>query len=126
MKYSVYKQDRYTVFQLEEENMNSVVAPDLKSELLAMQIQGVNNLILDVSKVKHTDSAGLSAMLQVGSSWNTSGVFVVSANPYIRNLIDITHLDRVLFIANTVQEAVELVFKEELRRQQEDNSDETS
>ena len=128
MKYSVYKQDSYTVFQLEEDNMNLVVAPDLKSELLGLQIQGVNNLILDLSKVNWADSAGLSAILVVSTSWksNTNGVFVVSGIvPRMRKLMEITHLDRVVFIVDTVQEAVELVFKEELRRKLEDKSDET-
>ena len=128
MKYSVYKQDSYTVFQLEEDNMSLVVAPDLKSELLGLQIQGVNNLILDLSKVNWADSAGLSAIFVVSTSWksNTNGVFVVSGIvPRMRKLIEITHLDRVVFVVDTVQEAVELVFKEELRRKLEDKSDET-
>ena len=108
--------------------MSLVVAPDLKSELLGLQIQGVNNLILDLSKVNWADSAGLSAILVVSTSWksNTNGVFVVSGIvPRMRKLIEITHLDRVVFIVDTVQEAVELVFKEELRRKLEDKSDET-
>ena len=49
MKYSVDKQEKYTVISLQEENLNAIVAPDLKSEFVVMSNEGVPNLILDLS-----------------------------------------------------------------------------
>jgi hypothetical protein len=34
MKYSIDKQEHYAIMTLEEENLNSLLAPDLKSELV--------------------------------------------------------------------------------------------
>lgn len=55
MKYSIDKQERYAVLALEEENLNSLIAPDLKSEFVFLRNEGVKNLIFDLSKVKYVD-----------------------------------------------------------------------
>ena len=49
MKFSIEKESLYTVFKLEEEKLDSTLSPELKSELVALQAQGVNNLILNLS-----------------------------------------------------------------------------
>ncbi len=46
MKYSVEKNEEYAVLTLEEENLNSVKAPDLKSELILLKNGGVAILIV--------------------------------------------------------------------------------
>ena len=63
MKYSIDKQEGYTVLSLQEENLNSVVAPNLKSELVILRNEGIENLILNLEDVKFVDSSGLSAIL---------------------------------------------------------------
>jgi anti-anti-sigma factor len=125
MKYSVDKQDRYTVFQLEEENLNSVVAPDLKSEIVILHNEGVNNLIFDLSKVKYVDSSGLSAILTADRLMKTNGSFVLTGieQPAVKKLFEISRLDSVLSMAPTKQEAVEYVFMEELQRELEAEGD---
>ena len=37
MKFSLDKKDRYSVFQLDEENLNSLMAPNLKSEFVFLR-----------------------------------------------------------------------------------------
>ncbi|WP_373551805.1 STAS domain-containing protein [Haliscomenobacter sp.] len=125
MKYSVDKQDRYTVFQLEEENLNSVVAPDLKSEIVILHNEGVNNLIFDLSKVKYVDSSGLSAILTADRLWKSNGSFVLTGidQVAVKKLFEISRLDSVLSMAPTKQEAVEFVFMEELQRELEAEGD---
>lgn len=126
MKYSVDKQDRYTVFQLEEENLNSIVAPDLKSEIVILHNEGVNNLIFDLSNVKYVDSSGLSAILTADRLWKGSGSFVLTgiAHPAVKKLFEISRLDSVLSMVPTKQEAVEFVFMEELQRELEADEEE--
>ena len=63
MKFSVDKQDAYTIFHLDEENLNSLVAPDLKSEFVLLSNEGITSLIFDLGNVKYVDSSGLSAIL---------------------------------------------------------------
>ena len=55
MKYSIDKEDRYAIFRLNEENLNSLIAPDLKSEFIFLRNEGVRNLILDLNHVKYVD-----------------------------------------------------------------------
>ena len=68
MKYSIDKKENYAVMELQEDNLNSFVAPDLKSELVILSNEGIANLILDLSKVKYVDSSGLSAILTANPS----------------------------------------------------------
>ena len=63
MKYSIDKQDHYAIMTLEEENLNSILAPDLKSELVIFKNEGLTNLVISLAKVKYIDSSGLSAIL---------------------------------------------------------------
>ena len=49
MKYSIDKKEKYAVFQLEEDNLNSIIAPKLKSEFVILSNEGVSNLIFDLT-----------------------------------------------------------------------------
>ncbi len=118
MKYSVDKQDRYTVLQLEEENLNSMVAPKLKSELVILSNEGVRNLVLNLSGVRFVDSSGLSAILTANRLWKSLGSFVLTGveSSNVQKLIEISKLDTVLTVVPTVSEAIDYVFMEELER----------
>jgi hypothetical protein len=51
MKFSADKQEKYCVFKLQEEKLNSVVAPSLKSEMIVLNAEGVKNIIFDMSHI---------------------------------------------------------------------------
>lgn len=121
MKYSVDKKDDYAVLTLGEENLNSLIAPDLKSELIVLHNAGIKNLIMDLSNTKFVDSSGLSAILTGNRLWTDSGnAFVLTGldHPSVKMLITISRLDSVLTIKDTMGEAVKFVmmaaFKSEL------------
>ena len=78
MKYSVDKQEKYSVFTLHEDNLNSLIAPVLKSQFAFQKDEGVNNLILDLTDVKYVDSSGLSAMLFANRLWKSDGSFMLT------------------------------------------------
>ena len=63
MKYTIDKQEKYSLLRLHEDKLDSSVAPGLKSELITLHAEGVRNIVLDMSDVKYTDSSGLSALL---------------------------------------------------------------
>ena len=63
MKFSIDKQEKYSVFKLEDEKLNSVLAPSLKSEMIVMNAEGVKNIIFDMSSIRFVDSSGLSSIL---------------------------------------------------------------
>ena len=111
MKYSVDKQEKYCVIRLHEEKLDSVLAPKLKSELVTLNAEGVENVILDLSEVRYTDSSGLSAILVGNRVFNNgSGFFILaSVTDHVMKLIRISQLDSVLNIAASVEEAIEAI-----------------
>ncbi len=119
MKYRVDKQDQYVVFTLEEENLDSLIAPKLKSELIILAQEGIRNLILDLSKVAFVDSSGLSAILTGNRLWKPQGAFVVAGplHSSVKKLIEISRLDTVLLLIPTLSEAIDYVVMEELERE---------
>jgi len=118
MKFSIDKNEQYTVFTLLEENLNSIMAPLLKSEFIISRNEGIGNFILDVSNVKFIDSSGLSAILTANRLWKNGGSFVLTGIQHdaVKKLIEISRLDTVLSIIPTVAESIDYVFMEEIER----------
>lgn len=119
MKYRVDKEEKYAVFSLEEENLNSLLAPKLKSELVILSNEGVPNLILDLSKVEFVDSSGLSAILTGNRLWQDEGLFILTGihSPNVKRLIEISRLDGILTIIPTLQESVDYVIMQEIENE---------
>jgi anti-anti-sigma factor len=118
MKYTIDKQEKYSLLRLHEEKLDSAVAPNLKSELITLHAEGVKNIILDLSDIKYTDSSGLSALL-VGNRivQEEGGIFVLAClSEHTMKLIKISQLDSVLNILPTVEEAVDAVFMHEIEK----------
>jgi len=104
--------------KLHEQKLNTLIAAELKSELLLLNTQGFNNIILDLSESLYCDSSGLSAIL-VGNRLcrNSNGAFVITGlSDTVKKLIQISQLDQVLNIKANIQEAVEFVISDELER----------
>ncbi|MBK7812464.1 MAG: STAS domain-containing protein [Saprospiraceae bacterium] len=118
MKYQIDKQDRYAIFSLEEANLNSMIAPDLKSEFVFLKNEGVRNLILDLKDVQYIDSSGLSSILTGNRLWSDDGSFVMTNinSDGVRKLIEISKLDTILTIIPTLDESIEYVFMEDIER----------
>lgn len=119
MKFSIDKRDKYSIFKLEDEKLNTLNAPKLKSELVILNAGGVKNIILDLSDVAFVDSSGLSAIL-IGNRLckQVSGTFAVcKMNDYVSKLIKISQLDSILNIFPTPEEASDFVMMEEVERE---------
>lgn len=111
MKYSIDKQDNYSVLQLQEENLNALIAPELKSEFIFLRNEGVQNLILDMSQVKYVDSSGLSAILTANRLWKEMGALLITEIKHesVTRLIEISRLETILSIVGTKSEAIQHV-----------------
>ena len=126
MKYTIEKEDKYCLLKLNENKLDTAIAPNLKSEFLTLSAEGNKNLILDLSDVKYTDSSGLSAIL-VGNRifGENGGAFVLAGmNDHVMKLITISQLDKVLNILPTVEESVDAVFMHELEQDLTKETDE--
>jgi len=118
MKYTIEKKEKYSLLQLHEEKLTSVISPDLKSELVKLNAEGVKSIILDLTDVKYADSSGLSSIL-VGNRLcdNEGGMFILAGlSDHVLKLIKISHLDTVLNLLPTVEEAIDAVFMNELEK----------
>lgn len=107
MKLLLDKQNDYTHVRLEEEKLDSLISPQLKSELVFLNSEGVKNILFDLEQVKYADSSGLSAIL-VGNRLcqSAEGNFiVVNANASIRKLIEISQLESILQLADSIDTA---------------------
>lgn len=112
MKYTIDKQEHVAVLSLQEENLNSLNAPNLKSELVILSNEGVPHLVLDLSATKYVDSSGLSAILAANRIWSdTGGVFVLTGinHPSVKKLVEISRLQSVISVVPTAEEGVTLI-----------------
>jgi anti-sigma B factor antagonist len=119
MKFSVDKHEKYILIKLDENKLNSLVSPQLKSELILTNTEGQRNIILDMSGVKYADSSGLSSLL-VGHRLckNAGGVFILTGiNDAVSRLLTISQLDTVITIVPKVEEAIDLIFMEEIEKE---------
>ena len=116
MKYTVDKQEKYSLLKLQEEKLETSIAPGLKSDFITLHAEGVKNLILDLSEVKYIDSSGLSALL-VGNRifHEDGGMFILSSiTDHVMKLIKISQLDNVLNLFNTTEESIDAVLMNEI------------
>ncbi len=119
MKFSVDKHEKYVLIKLHETKLNSLISPQLKSELILINTEGQKNMILDLSNVKYSDSSGLSSLL-VGHRVckNSEGSFILTGiNEGINRLITISQLENVFTIVPSVEEAIDVIFMEEIERE---------
>lgn len=117
MKFSIDRQDQYTILKIDEEKLDSTISPEVKSEFVTLQAEGVENVILNMEVVKYTDSSGLSALLVGNRLFSESGTFVMCAvQEHVMKLINISQLDKVIDILPTVEESVDAVLFNEIEK----------
>ncbi len=117
MKFSIDRQDQYTILTINEEKLDSTVSPEVKSEFVTLQAEGCQNLIVNMEPVKYSDSSGLSALLVGHRLFNEHGSFVIcDVNEHVMKLISISQLDKVMDILPTIEESIDTVYMNALKR----------
>ncbi len=118
MKFSVENEEKYTVIVSQVEKLDSISAPDLKSELVYLGKSGKRNIIIDLAESRYCDSSGLSALLTGNRLCKeNSGSFVICGlQPSVEKLVKISQLHSVLNITPTRDEAKDMIMMEELER----------
>lgn len=107
MNFSITKEDRLAVFELRESKLDSLLAPDLKAELLILCQDEIDVLILDLAAVTFCDSSGLSAILLAERQLRErdGGVIVVDVHGRVRTLLELTKLNDLIPVVATMAEA---------------------
>ena len=107
MNFSKEEKEKYTIVTSKVEKLDSTNAPELKSELVLINKNSVNNIVLDMSSSRYCDSSGLSAIL-IGNRLckDSGGQFVLSGlQPNVVKLIEISQLNNVLNITDSLVDA---------------------
>jgi len=119
MKFSIENDEKYAVIVSQVEKVDSLSAPDLKSEILYLIKNGVRNVIVDLEKSRYCDSSGLSALLTGNRLCKESnGTFAICClQPGVEKLISISQLTSVFNITPTRNEAIDLVMMDEIERE---------
>ena len=118
MKFVVSKKDKVTAISSKVEKLDALHSPELKSEVISINRDGMKNIIIDLTDTRYIDSSGLSALLVANRLCRDSGgSFVLCGlQDHVKKLISISQLETVLKITPTVSEAVDLVYMDELER----------
>ncbi|MDX1349930.1 MAG: STAS domain-containing protein [Putridiphycobacter sp.] len=107
MNFKKESSDNYTVVNSEVEKLDSSNSAELKSEFVLLNKNSVNSIILNLQHTKYCDSSGLSAIL-IGNRLckDSGGTFALTGlQPNVAKMIQISQLDKVLNIYETVKEA---------------------
>ncbi len=98
MGFITEEQKGVTVIKIADKRLDSMIAPQLKSEILFLSNEGVDKILLDLSDVNYADSSGLGSFLfGVRQMRRNNGQFKhYSANERIMSLVRIARLDKIL------------------------------
>jgi anti-sigma B factor antagonist len=111
MSFKIQKKDNFTLVKTSVEKLDTTVAPNLKTELVLLNADGVQNIIIDLGLTRYCDSSGLSAILVANRLCkNAGGTLVITGlQEPVRNLISISQLDSILNIADTLENSIEML-----------------
>ena len=111
MNFEVSHHQHHSLVVTNVEKLDISNAAELKSEFVLMNKNGINNIVLDLSKTKYCDSSGLSAVLVANRLCkDTNGKFVLCGlTSGVKKLIEIAQLDKVLLITDTYQSVSEIL-----------------
>lgn len=98
-----------TIIGIVKDRLDSLIAPDLKTELLLLTDNGVTNILIDLSNVSYADSSGLGALLfGLRQIKNLGGQLrLIGANKKVQSLIKIARLENHLVNYFNVDEAIQ-------------------
>lgn len=118
-KFTIESDPKYAVVISEVEKLDTLSAPDLKTELVFLLKNGNRNIVIDLQQTRYCDSSGLSALLTGNRLCKEhKGTFAICGlQPAVDKLVHISQLQTVLNITPTRNEAIDLVLMEEIERE---------
>ena len=112
MNYVTERNELYVLLTINEKKLDTMNAPDLKTELFNHFNLGAKNMVIDLGSVSYTDSSGLSALLVGNRLFQEKGLFVLlSIHKNVRKLLEICHLDDKLIISESQEDAIQMIKK---------------
>ena len=124
MSFRTEKHDNYSIIVFSTDKLDSIVAPDLKSELVLINKSGEKNIIMDLSSVVYCDSSGLSAILTgYRVCQQDNGIFIICGlQTAVEKLMTISQLTTIIDITTTLPEALDLFYEKQLSVNTDENN----
>lgn len=115
MSFKTTNKGKYAYVSIESDKLDASNAPELKSEFVMLNSQGVRNIVVDMSQCRYCDSSGLRAILVANRLCDDAiGTLIVTGlQPDVENIFRISMLHTVLLITRTPEEAEELLIKKD-------------
>lgn len=115
MSFTTTNKGKYAYVSIESDKLDASNAPELKSEFVMLNSQGVRNIVVDMSQCRYCDSSGLRAILVANRLCDDAiGTLIVTGlQPDVENIFRISMLHTVLLITQTPVEAEELLIRKE-------------
>lgn len=110
INFELKKIDDIAIFRLNEKRFDASIAGLVKGEFtIFLHTDEVNKLIIDLEEVEYCDSSGLSAILLAYRILQAEEGQIRLAAPTknVRGLIEISQLDRILPITDSVDAALQ-------------------
>ena len=96
------------IFKLSESRFDAAIAGMIKAEFSIILSEDVSKLVVDVADVEYCDSSGLSALLVAFRilQVNEGEIKIAAPQKSVKTLIEISQLDKILPIYNSVEDAI--------------------
>ena len=96
MKISMEKNDRYLEIALEG-RLDTITSPELENKI--NELEGIDNLVIDLQKLDYISSAGLRVLLSMQKFMNKQGnMVIVNVSDNVRDVFEITGFNDILNI----------------------------
>ncbi|MFQ5825580.1 MAG: STAS domain-containing protein [bacterium] len=91
------------------ERLDFQISDDFRSMLNELAKQGKYQLVFDLEKTKYIDSSGLSALVsRIATTRSNQGdIRLASPTKFVRELLELTHLNQIIKCFDNVKAAVE-------------------
>ena len=108
INFELIKENDVAIFKLNESRFDATIAGMIKAEFTIILSDDISKLVVDVSEVEYCDSSGLSALLLAFRILQAEEGEIKIASPQksVRTLIEISQLDKILPIYNSVEDAI--------------------
>ena len=118
MNFTIEDKGKYTLVTSSVDKLDTTCAPELKSELVYLNKTGVRNIIIDLTATRYCDSSGLSALLVANRLCKSvdGSLVVCGLQEPVKKLVQISQLESVISITPSLQEAIDLLFMEEMEK----------
>ncbi len=107
MSFDQRQEGEFTVIEIVEARLDASIAESFKTFAFNLIDNDQHHLVVNLSQVRFMDSSGLGALVAAFKKLAGNGSFsLAAAQPAVRDLFDLTSMDKLFTVHDSVAEAV--------------------